>query len=372
MHPQGTQWRVLQHDGLRPGAPWDAPARLVMEAPWPRAIRSLLESEGLVVGEAEACGINAAFEAALLRWPEEHRLLAEAIGGATGLPTRWAREHLCGKRRLPVGERTIVMGILNVTPDSFFDGGKYAELDSALARAERLVDEGADIIDVGGESTRPYADPVPAEVEKARVLPVIRELVARVDVPISIDTTKAEVAEAALAAGATMVNDVSGLRHDPEMAKVAAAYDAAVVVMHTKGSPQTMQDDPVYDDLMREVREYLEAGCELALAAGVREERIWIDPGIGFGKTVGHNLELLRSLRALRALGFPVLVGTSNKSVIGRVLNLPVGERFEGTAATVALAVANGADAVRVHDVRAMRRVSAMSDAVVRLGGNFG
>lgn len=198
------------------------------------------------------------------------------------------------------------------------------------------------------------------------MVPVIRALGDELEVPISVDTYKAAVAEASVEAGARMVNDISGLRFDPMMADVVAAGEAEVVVMHTKGTPREMQKNPQYRDVVAEVRACLEESCERALKAGVRSDRIWIDPGIGFGKSVEHNLTLLADLRSLRSLGFPILVGTSNKSMIGHILNVEVDERLEGTAATVAIAIANGADAVRVHDVRAMRRVSHMTDAIVR------
>lgn len=267
---------------------------------------------------------------------------------------------------LPIGRRTIVMGVLNVTPDSFYDGGKYVEPETAVRRAKEMVRHGADIIDVGGESTRPNADPVPIDDEMRRVIPVVAALSEEVNVPISVDTYKAEVAKAALQHGAAIVNDISGLNFDPEMADVAADFGATVIVMHIKGTPKDMQVDPVYDDVVGEVSDYLGRAAAKAIAAGVPPNRIWVDPGIGFGKTTEHNLALLRELGAIRRLGYPVLVGTSNKSFIGNVLDLPITERTEGTAATVAIAIANGADIVRVHDVLAMRRVADMSDAIVR------
>lgn len=281
---------------------------------------------------------------------------------------------------LPVGKRTIIVGVLNVTPDSFFDGGRYLEPETALSRALQMIEEGADMIDVGGESARPGADPITAEEELKRVLPVVRRLAEVVTVPISVDTYKSEVAAAALEAGATWINDISGLHKDPKMASVVAAHGAGVIVMHSKGDPKSMQIDPRYDDLVGEVKAYLQRGCERALEAGVGPDRIWIDPGFGFGKRLRHNLELLRRLSEFRSLGFPILVGTSNKSMIGQALGLPVDERGEGTAATVAVSIVHGAAAVRVHDVKAMKRVAQMTDAILgratsvylSLGSNLG
>lgn len=348
--------------------PPDRDRTVALEAgrPWPEPVRSQLEEEGLQVGERRVAGAFEALRAALLRWPRGFEGLGGAIGDALGLKCSPEKPWRFGAVEIPSGKKSLVMGILNVTPDSFYDGGRYADREAAVRRALQMVEEGADVIDVGGESTRPGSEPVDAEVEAARVVPVIEALRERVPVPISVDTYKAPVAEAALKAGACIVNDITGLHADPRMAKVAAEHGATVVVMHIKGTPKTMQQNPAYADLLGEVRAYLEEGCELALKAGVPEDRIWIDPGIGFGKTAEHNLELLRRLRFFRALGFPILVGTSNKSVIGQVLGLPVHDRLEGTAATVAVAIANGADGVRIHDVQAMKRVSAMADAIVR------
>lgn len=333
---------------------------------WPEPVQLLFRLDGVAVHDRVASGPQEAFFAALSRWPAEHARLGEALAGLLGVRCRLRTPMEVGGASLPVGQRTVVMGVLNVTPDSFYDGGRYFDPEAACRRALEMIEEGADVIDVGGESTRPGAEPVPAEEEIRRVVPVIQRLAGSVKTPISVDTYKARVAEAALKAGAAIVNDVTGLQKDPEMASVAAAYGAAVVVMHSKGDPRTMQLNPTYRDVVREVKEYLERGCERAIRAGVPEDRIWIDPGIGFGKTVEHSLTLLRSLRELRTLGFPILVGTSNKSVIGHVLGVPVSQRLEGTAATVAAAIAYGADGVRVHDVRVMRMVSDMTDAVVR------
>lgn len=267
-----------------------------------------------------------------------------------------------------IGRRTLVMGVLNATPDSFYDGGRYAALDAALAHAEQMLEEGADILDIGGESTRPGADPVPEAEEIRRVVPLIEAIVARYpEVAISVDTTKSRVAQHALQAGACILNDISGATFDPHMLEVAAQTGALVVLMHIKGTPKTMQQNPIYDDVVAEVRTTLDAHARRALEAGIPKERIWLDPGIGFGKTVEHNLQLLRGLPELRALDFPILVGTSRKSFIGHLLGgLPPEERLEGTLATLALAVAWGADIVRVHDVKAAVRAVKVADALCR------
>jgi dihydropteroate synthase len=271
-----------------------------------------------------------------------------------------------GDLTLEFGRRTFIMGVLNVTPDSFSDGAKFIDADAAVAHAKQMLAEGADIIDVGGESTRPGSDPVPAEEEIKRVVPVIEQLSREADTLISIDTTKAKVARAALAAGAAMVNDISGLHFDPDMARVVAKAQVPVCLMHIRGNPKNMQEKPAYSDLMGEIINYLEEGLAIAKKAGILHGKIIVDPGIGFGKTVEHNLEILARLRELKVLGCPVLIGTSRKSVIGQVLDLPVEDRLEGTAATVAVSIANGADIIRVHDVKEMARVAKMTDSIIR------
>ncbi|MFM8944120.1 MAG: dihydropteroate synthase [Actinomycetota bacterium] len=271
----------------------------------------------------------------------------------------------CGPTTLSCGERTLVMGIVNVTPDSFADGGRFAGPDEAIAHGRRLVEEGADLLDVGGESTRPGSEPVDPAEEERRVVPVIAGL-AHLGVPVSVDTRKPTVARAAIAAGATVVNDVSGAR-DPGMFDVVRETGAGLVLMHMRGEPRSMQEAPSYDDVVGEVRSYLRGRVEAAIFAGVEAERIAVDPGIGFGKDLGHNLLLLRDLAALADIGRPVLVGPSRKRFLGTLLgDLPVEDRLEGTAGAVAWLAAVGADVVRVHDVRAMVRVVRVVDAIAR------
>jgi dihydropteroate synthase len=268
---------------------------------------------------------------------------------------------------LDLGSRTHVMGILNVTPDSFSDGGLYTDTARAVERAREMAVQGADIIDIGGESTRPGAEPLTEEEELRRIIPVIERLAAESTTPISVDTYKASVAKTALKAGASLVNDISGLRFSPDMANVVADHGAALAIMHIKGTPRNMQQNPVYADVVGEVLQYLEEGIEIALKAGVDRGKILIDPGIGFGKTPEHNLTLLNRLSEFRVLGRPILIGTSRKRFIGTVLDIPAPEqRIEGTAATVALAIERGAQMVRVHDVAQMVRVARMTDAIIR------
>ncbi|GIU92113.1 MAG: dihydropteroate synthase [Acidimicrobiia bacterium] len=262
-------------------------------------------------------------------------------------------------------DETVLMGIVNVTPDSFSDGGSFLDPDQAVAHARRLVDEGAHLVDVGGESTRPGAEPVPEAEELRRVIPVVRELAAS-GVRVSIDTRKPKVAEAALEAGAVVINDVSGLT-DPAMRRLAAESGAGVVVMHMKGDPRTMQSQAVYTDVVAEVADFLRRRAEEAVAEGVHPEAVCVDPGIGFGKTTEHNLLLLRDLPAIVALGYPVLVGTSRKSFLGAITGREnPADRDLATAVTVALAVERGAHAVRVHDVAAAREAAAVAAAIVR------
>lgn len=268
------------------------------------------------------------------------------------------------------GERLLVMGVVNATPDSFSDGGAFLDPRRAIEHGLDLVADGADLLDVGGESTRPGAAPVGEAEELARVLPVVRGLVDATRTPISIDTTKARVAEAALAAGASIVNDVSAGRTEPGILAVAARAKAGCVLMHMHGAPRDMQRDPRYGDVVREVRAFLAERAAVALAAGIDRSRLWIDPGIGFGKTLEHNLALLRRLGELRELGFPILLGVSRKSFIAGVEEAagvprsPAGERLGGTLAALAIGVANGASIVRVHDVREAKQAALVARAL--------
>lgn len=276
----------------------------------------------------------------------------------------------CRDRTLGVFDRVHVMGILNVTPDSFSDGGLFFTRDAAVKRAIDMAEDGADIIDIGGESTRPGAEPVPVDEEIARVIPVIEAITKEVDVPVSIDTTKSEVAAAAIDKGAVIVNDVSAMRFDPSMAETVASSGAGVVLMHMLGEPRTMQNDPDYEDVVAEVGEALWGWGLQAQAYGIERDRIAVDPGLGFGKTREHNLQLVKHLERLQPAGagpYPIVVGPSRKSFIGLTLDLPVEERLEATAAVVAWLVAAGANVVRVHDVKEMVRVVRMVEAIERV-----
>lgn len=278
----------------------------------------------------------------------------------------------CGRHALELGQRTLIMGIVNVTPDSFSDGGHFFSPVKAVTQALQLVEEGADILDIGGESTRPFSDPVSELEELDRVLPVIEELAGQVTVPISIDTTKASVARQAVKAGASMINDVSALRMDPQMAAVAARCRVPLILMHMKGNPKTMQVDPVYDDLIAEVIEFLTQAMDRAVATGVDRTNIILDPGIGFGKTIGHNLQIIREIDRFHALDSPLLIGPSRKMFIRQLLKdrlkkdmdpLSV-EVARGTQAVVASAALKGAQIVRVHDVARTRATLTLVDAI--------
>jgi dihydropteroate synthase len=265
---------------------------------------------------------------------------------------------------IDMSRRTAVMGIVNVTPDSFSDGGRYFDAARAVAHGERMAHEGADLIDVGGESTRPGALPVSAEEEIARVIPVIRGLRRIISLPISIDTMKSKVARAALDEGADVINDISALGFDAAMASLAAAEKVPVALMHMQGTPRTMQQSPSYGDVVEEVRTYLHSRMQFAVESGVETERIVIDPGIGFGKNLEHNLALLRGLAAVTALGRPVLVGTSRKTFLGKLLDAAPEERLEGSLAAAVAAVLAGANIVRVHDVKEAVRAVRIADAL--------
>ena len=273
-----------------------------------------------------------------------------------------------GRRTIDLSRRPCIMGILNVTPDSFSDGSRFYSLEKAVDHAMEMEAAGADIIDVGGESTRPDADHVDELEELRRVVPVIESLAGRLKIPISIDTYKASVARAALAAGAEIVNDISGLTFDERMAETVAAASAGLVVMHTRGTPSDMQANTAYDDMVAAIVAFLRASLKLAAAAGIAADRIVVDPGIGFGKSVAGNLEIVRRLREFAVLGRPVLVGPSRKSFIGKVLGREPDDRIYGTAAAVAVALVNGASIFRVHDVKEMRDVADMALALSRPG----
>ncbi len=277
-----------------------------------------------------------------------------------------------GSHRLVIGPRTLIMGVLNVTPDSFSDGGRFDTVERAVIQAEKLVADGADIIDIGGESTRPFSDPISGNEETRRIAPVIERIADRLRVPISIDTTKAEVARQALNAGACIINDISAMRMDPSMGSLAAKAGVPLILMHMQGTPKNMQEIPRYDDLMGEIIGFLKDAMDRALAAGVTRDRIIIDPGIGFGKTYGHNLTLINRLSALKALDAPILVGPSRKAFIRHTLKKPDQDDLApshpdvtiGTQAVVAGAILNGAHLVRVHDVAETRVTVKMIDAI--------
>jgi dihydropteroate synthase len=269
---------------------------------------------------------------------------------------------------LDFSQKTHIMGILNVTPDSFSDGGQYFDKSAAIKRAIQMAEDGADIIDIGGESTRPGSQPLAVEEELRRTLPVIEALTKEINIPISIDTYKSEVAKRALDAGAAMVNDISGLRFDPEMPKVVSAYKVPVVIMHIKGAPKDMQKNPVYEALIPEIMDYLRESIRSAKESGIAEDMIIIDPGIGFGKTFEHNLEIIYNLYNFTLLEKPVLIGLSRKAFIGKILaDAAAGDRLEGTAAAIAISIINGANIIRVHDVKEMVKVAKVASAVKRM-----
>jgi dihydropteroate synthase len=267
-----------------------------------------------------------------------------------------------GNLRCDFTHRTYLMGILNVTPDSFSDGGRFFDIEKAVAHARQLERDGADFLDVGGESSRPGAQPVTADEEIRRVIPVVKRLAKDLSIPISIDTTKSIVAREALRSGAVIVNDISALRFDAAMPKVIADHSATAVLMHMKGEPRSMQQNPRYDDVVGEVSSFLQQQAIVAERAGITQ--IILDPGIGFGKDLSHNIALIRHLRAFLELGYPVMVGPSRKSFIGALLDLPVEDRIEGTAAAVTASVLGGASIVRVHDVKEMKRVVRVADSI--------
>lgn len=272
------------------------------------------------------------------------------------------------RHRLELGKNTLIMGIVNVTPDSFSDGGLFYDRDAAVAQAEKMEEQGADILDIGGESTRPFSEPVSEEEECRRVLPVIEALAKKINIPISIDTKKSGVAKRALDAGASIINDISALQADPEMAKVAAAAQVPVILMHIKGTPKNMQVDPVYDDLIGEIREFFQSVVKNAVENGISHDKIIIDPGIGFGKTIEHNLKLIKHLKEFECLDLPILIGTSRKAFIRKLLKQesnPMSQIVEtGTQASIAAAIFAGAHLVRVHNVANTKAALTVLDAI--------
>ena len=279
-----------------------------------------------------------------------------------------------GNKNFDIGKQTIIMGTLNVTPDSFSDGGKFFSIDSAVNHAIVMEKEGADIIDIGGESTRPGAKPVSLDEEINRVIPVLEELVKKIKVPISIDTYKSKIAKKALEIGANMINDITALQGDKLLASIVADYEVPICLMHMKGSPRNMQINPVYDDIVKEIISFLKKRAYYAISCNIKKENIIIDPGLGFGKRTGKgiedNCEILKRLAELKKLGYPILVGASRKTFIGNICGvekpLPVNERLEGSLAAACIAVTNGADIIRVHDVKETRRCIDLVDCIIR------
>ena len=267
-------------------------------------------------------------------------------------------------QELSITDRTLIMGIVNVTPDSFSDRGRHFHPDDAVAQAKQLEKEGADILDLGAESTRPGAEPVPVEEELRRLTPVVERLVEQVSVPISIDTRKRPVAEEMLRLGADIINDVSALRYDLGMGGLLADLGCPVILMHMQGTPQTMQESPEYENVISDILEFFRERTEYAVSEGIRQDRIILDPGIGFGKTLEHNYQIIRHLDKFKSMGYPLVLGASRKSLIGTTLDLPVDERLEGSLAVAAVGIWKGADIVRVHDVQATKRVARMVDAL--------
>ena len=271
-----------------------------------------------------------------------------------------AKPIKCGKYELKFN-KTLIIGILNVTPDSFYDGKLFFNPDKAIEHAKQMVKDGADIIDIGGESSRPGSEPVSEDEELRRVSQIIKKLKDEIKVPISIDTYKPKVAEECIKLGASIINDINGLRNE-EMIKVAAKYKVPVIIMHMKGNPKTMQKNPEYEDVVKEIKQFLAQQIKKAKKAGIND--IIIDPGIGFGKTTEHNLEILKNLNKFKELNCPILVGPSRKSFIGNITGLPVNERLEGTIAAISIAIMNGANIVRVHDVKECKRAVMVADAI--------
>ena len=271
----------------------------------------------------------------------------------------------CGKYNLELDKRTYVMGILNITPDSFSDGDKFTNIEKAVEHAKQMISSGADIIDIGAESTRPGTEETPAKVELKRMIPVLKRILEETEIPISIDTSKSEVAKIALDMGAHIINDVA-FKSDTKMASVVAKYDVPIILMHIKGTPKNMQIKPQYKDIIEEIKIYLKECIEIVKNEGVKNDKIIIDPGIGFGKTTSHNLEILNRLKEFKTLGYPILIGTSRKSFIGKILGPDSKSRLEGTIASNVISIMNGANIIRVHDVEPCVRASRVTDAILR------
>lgn len=322
------------------------------------------------ITEALLMGTQKHFEKLILKleqYPDLHPLgqsLKETIKNLT--KTHYTLH--CRKKIFNLGKRTLLMGILNVTPDSFSDGGLFFDKEKAITHGLNLVEQGADIIDIGGESTRPGSKPLGLEEELRRVIPVIESLAKRIEVPISIDTYKSAVAKRAIEAGAEIINDISGLHFDPALAQVAAKENVPIILMHIRGTPETMQKDIHYESLFSEIIQYLKESIQKAESEGVDPQKIIIDPGIGFGKTVEDNLLIIKNLNEFRVLGKPILLGTSRKSFIGKILNAEPKDRLEGTLSSISIGILNGAHIIRSHDVLQTKRAIAIADAI-RLSG---
>ena len=352
----------------------------------PCKVANILKQEMLSLGAdaavargSVACSINAtdvlimgtlkqitALTKKIEKQPFGLKLIAEDILDLLGKIAQDRYVLKTSQREITLGEKTLIMGILNVTPDSFSDGNLFFNQQKAIEHCLQMVDEGADIIDIGGESTRPGAKSVPARQEIARVIPIVESLSGRISIPISVDTTKSQVAQAALSAGAEIINDISALGGDKKMASVVKKTQAALILMHMRGKPENMQTgNLVYNDLMEEIICYLQKGCRKAFAAGIEKDHLILDPGIGFGKTHNDNCKIIKNFGVLKSLGLPLMIGTSRKSFIGQITGGTPSDRLEGTAATVAAAIMNGCHIVRVHDVVVMKKIAAMTDAII-------
>lgn len=274
----------------------------------------------------------------------------------------------CNQYRLNLKNRTHIMGVLNITPDSFHKESRVKSINNALKRAEKMIHEGADILDIGGESTRPGSEPVPEDEELKRILPAIKAIIKKFDIPLSVDTYKYSVAKTVLQEGVSIINDISGLHFSPEMAPTIASSNAGVIIMHISGKPKNMHENPSYKNLMEEIKSYLKEGVNKATSCGIEEDRIIIDPGIGFGKNFSHNISIMKKLKELKSLNKPVLLGLSRKSFIGKILNLPVEERLEGSLAASVIGIINGAQILRTHDVKETKRAVAVADTILNNG----